>query len=165
MTAWNPEPMRLQQKLARIASPADRAVVAAVAEVIAHSLDRTREIAGTARIVAAAAADARQRSAPACPTRCGIRRGLAGATEDMARAQLRRRAALSSGCSWGAGRPEPGRIGRSRFGRQLSGRPFEQTGSEHGGVEGEPLIGLADAVAGELGDPGQAVGDRADGDV
>jgi hypothetical protein len=31
--------------------------------------------------------------------RCGVRRGLAGATEDMARAQLRRRAAPSSGCS------------------------------------------------------------------
>jgi hypothetical protein len=29
--------------------------------------------------------------------RCGVRRGLAGATEDMARAQLRRRAAATRG--------------------------------------------------------------------
>jgi hypothetical protein len=46
--------------------------------------------------------------------RCGVQRGLAGATEDMARAQLRRRAAATKGTACPRLRPAPGeRDGRN----------------------------------------------------
>jgi hypothetical protein len=67
--------------------PADREVIAAVTEVIAHGLDRTREIAATAQIVRAASTGVvLARSGHILPTRAAGHRPLAAGSRIIATA-------------------------------------------------------------------------------
>ena len=64
-----------------------------------------------------------------------------------------------------SGNPLGPRGRRSGLDRKSLGRPLEESGTQHRRVQREPLVGPGGAVPGQLGDAGQAVGDRPDRDV